>query len=98
MDRIDAKELAARVRDNPSRSRFELEIDGAAAIAEYRLDGAVITFTHTEVPPALQGGGIASALVRGALLAARERGLRVKATCSYVAAFLKRHPEFADLL
>lgn len=98
MDQIDAKDLAARVRDNPERRRYELEISDAMAFAEYRLDGAVVTFTHTETPPALQGRGVAAALVCGALLSARERGLKAKATCSYVAAYLKRHPEFSDLL
>ena len=96
MDQINANNLPARVRDNVERRRFELEIDGATAVAEYRLDGGVITFTHTETPPALQGRGVAAALVMGALTSARERRLKVQATCSYVAAYLKRHPEFLD--
>ncbi|WP_036287415.1 GNAT family N-acetyltransferase [Methylocystis sp. ATCC 49242] len=85
------------VRDNPARSRFELEIDGAIALAEYRVDDGVMTFFHTETPPALQGRGAASKLIHEALLTARERGLKVRATCSFVIAYLKRHPEFADL-
>lgn len=85
------------VRDNAARSRFELEIDGAIALAEYRVDDGVMTFFHTETPPALQGRGAASKLIHEALLTARERGLKVRATCSFVIAYLKRHPEFADL-
>lgn len=90
-----AKNLSASVRDNAAMNRFELEVDGHLAIAEYDLDGDVITFTHTEAPPALQGRGVASELIRGALLSARDKGLKARATCAYVVAYLQRHPEFA---
>jgi len=56
----------ATVRDNPALHRFELEAQGHTAVAYYRLAPGVITFTHTEVEPALRGRGIGSALVRGA--------------------------------
>jgi predicted GNAT family acetyltransferase len=85
------------VRHNPAECRFELEIDGALALAEYRLEDGVMTFTHTETPPSLQGRGAASRLIHGALLAARAQGLKVRATCSFVVAYLKRHREFADI-
>ncbi len=85
------------VRHNPAESRFELEIDGSLALAEYRLENGVITFFHTETPPALQGRGAASRLIHEALLSARARGLKVRATCSFVVAYLARHPEFKDL-
>jgi predicted GNAT family acetyltransferase len=87
----------APVRDNPAKSRFELEIGGSLALAEYRLDGDVVTFTHTETPLALRGRGAATKLIHGALLAVRERGLKARASCSFVAAYLQRHKEFADL-
>jgi uncharacterized protein len=86
------------VRDNPAESRFETSVDGITAFAEYRLDGDRITFTHTIVPKALEGRGIGSALVRAALGAARERGLKVVPRCSFVAAWMRRHPETQDLL
>lgn len=85
------------VRHNSAESRFELEIDGSLALAEYVLDGEVMTFTHTETPPALRGRGAASRLIHGALLSARAQGLKVRATCSFVLAYLKRHREFADI-
>lgn len=85
------------VRHNPAKCRFELEADGALALAEYRLENGVMTFTHTETPPALQGRGVASVLIHGALLAARAQGLKVAATCSFVVAYLERHREFADI-
>jgi len=86
------------VRDNPALHRFELDAEGHTAVAYYRLAPGVITFTHTEVEPALRGRGIGSALVRGALEAARGRGLKVAATCPFVSAYLGKHLEFADLL
>lgn len=88
---------SSEVRQNVPQNRFELEIDGALALAEYRLEDGVMTFTHTETPPALQGRGAATRLVHGALLAARAQGLKVKATCSFVVAYLKRNREFADI-
>ncbi len=86
------------VRDNPSKSRFELTIDGSTALADYVIRDGVMIFTHTETPPALQGRGVASRLIRGALLLARDQGRKVGATCSFVVAYLERHPEFSDLL
>jgi predicted GNAT family acetyltransferase len=89
---------SSAVRDNVAARRFELDADGALAVASYRLDGDTIAFTHTEVPPRLQGRGIASRLVRGALENARARGLRVRPLCSFVADYIRRHPEFQDLV
>lgn len=86
------------VRDNPALSRFELDADGVTAVANYRLAGGVMTFTHTEVPPHARGEGIASRLIAGALAAARTRGLKVVARCSFVRSYIDRHPEFRDLL
>jgi hypothetical protein len=86
------------VRDNPALYRFELDANGVTAVANYQIAGNVITFTHTEVPPQARGGGIASRLIAGALRAARERGLKVVARCSFVSAYLAKHPEFQDLV
>lgn len=55
-------------------------------------------FTHTGVPPAYEGQGIASALVKEGLAYARKEGYKVVPLCSFVAAYIKRHPEYADLL
>jgi predicted GNAT family acetyltransferase len=86
------------VRDNPALNRFELDLDGHMAMAYYQLAPGVITFRHTEVPPEMSGHGVGSQLVRGALEAARARGLKVVARCPFVAAYLAKHPEFNDLL
>lgn len=80
------------------RQCFETVVDGARSVCAYRLHGDTMVFTHTEVPPALQGRGIAAALVAAALAHAREQGLRVRPLCSYVAVYMRRHPETLDLL
>jgi predicted GNAT family acetyltransferase len=90
--------MPSAVRDNPALSRFELDADGVTAVANYRLDGRVITFTHTEVPPQARHGGIASRLTEGALAAARARGLKIVPRCSFVKAYVDKHPEVHDLL
>ena len=86
------------VRDNKALHRFEMDAGGEIAVAYYNLAPDVITFTHTEVPAALWGQGIGSRLVGGALEAARAQGLKVVARCSFVSAYLGRHPEFNDLV
>jgi uncharacterized protein len=86
------------VRDNPERHRFELDVDGQVAFSNYSRSGDVLTILHTEVPKALNGRGIGSALVRGELDIARVQGLKVVAKCPFVAAYLDKHPEYADLL
>jgi hypothetical protein len=86
------------VRHNISDSRFEVEIDGRLAVADYVVTDDQMIFTHTYVPPELRGRGVAEALVRPALEEARRTGRRVVAQCSYVARFLERHAEFRDLV
>jgi uncharacterized protein len=86
------------VRDNPSRHRFELDVEGSIAVANYQMSPGVITFTHTEVPRELSGRGVGSALIRGALELVRQRGLKVVAQCPFVRDFIAKHPEFSDLL
>lgn len=86
------------IRNNKAESRFEIDAGGDLAVAYYRLEPGAITFTHTETPYRLQGQGIASRLIRGALDAARAEGLKVVPRCSFVSAYLARHKEFNDLL
>jgi len=90
--------MANTVRDNAARHRFEFDVDGHLAFSNYRRDGATLTILHTEVPAALGGRGIGSALVRGLLDIARAQGLKVKPRCPFVAAYIDKHPEYADLL
>lgn len=86
------------VINNEGERRYELDAGGSVAIAAYREEGDTIAFTHTEVPEALEGQGIGSRLVRGALEDVRRRGLKARPLCSFVAGYMDRHPETQDLL
>ncbi len=85
------------VRDNAALSRFELDVEGAVAFANYRRVPGTVIITHTETPRALRGRGIASELVQGALELIRADGNKVVAGCGFVVDYLRRHPEFSDL-
>jgi uncharacterized protein len=82
------------VRHNPALSRYELDTEHGVAIAVYTKRGDRLIFTHTEVPPASEGRGIGSRLIRAALDDARHRGFKIVPACSFVAAFVARHPEY----
>jgi uncharacterized protein len=82
------------VRHDPDHSRFFLPLaDGDAELIYAPFSDDVLDLQHTEVPPSGQGHGIGDALVRAALAYAREQGMRVMATCPYVRAWLRKHPE-----
>ncbi|HEY8710638.1 MAG TPA: GNAT family N-acetyltransferase [Burkholderiaceae bacterium] len=78
--------------------RFQTVVEDHLCVVDYELDGGVMTITHTEVPPALEGRGIAAALIRAALAHARESDLKVRPLCSYARVYMQRHPETATLL
>lgn len=88
----------AGVIDNAQESRFELETGGATATAAYERAGDTIIFTHTVVPEALQGHGLGSQLIAAALNSARAQGLSVVPQCTFVAAYIEEHPDYADLV
>ena len=79
------------------QSRFEILIGEYVAELDYRLKDNVITFTHTGVPSELEGNGIGSIIVRAGLDYAREQGYKVVPLCSFVDAYMRRKPEYADL-
>lgn len=84
--------------NNKADRRFELVVDGHLAAAYYKLDGNVITFLHTEVPPELGGRGVGSKLVSGALDQVRTGGMKVITDCPFVKAWIGKHDEYKDLL
>jgi predicted GNAT family acetyltransferase len=86
------------IEHDPARGRFQTRLDGFLGVCDYRLEGDVMQMVHTEVDPALEGRGIAAALVEAAFAHARVEGLKVLPLCSYVRAWARRHPETADLL
>ncbi len=90
--------MSSMIHDNPEASRFELPVGELLAFVDYRRVGTVLTLTHAEVPPSLEGRGIGSQLVKGVLELIRARGETVIPRCSFVRRYLERHPEYADLL
>jgi predicted GNAT family acetyltransferase len=91
-------DLSTQVRDNPDRQRYELQLPEGLAYATYQQRGDVMVVNHSEVPPEVEGRGIGSALVRGVLDDLRRRGLKVLPLCGFVAAYIRRHNEYQDLL
>ncbi|QNA85879.1 N-acetyltransferase [Sphingomonas sp. So64.6b] len=88
----------AEIINNRAESRYELQEGGELAFAAYEQRGDVIIFTHTIVPRALEGRGIASQLISHALDDVRAQGLKIDPQCGFVAAYLNRHPKERDLL
>ena len=88
----------AEVRDNEKAHRFEMALEGGAvAVLDYRLDGTVMTLTHTGVPPEFEGRGIGARLVKGALDQIRDRGLKIVVRCWFADKFIERNPAYAAL-
>lgn len=79
------------------QSRFAILLDEYIAELTYRIKDEIITFTHTGVPRELEGNGIGSLIVRAGLDYAREQGYKVVPRCSFVASYMSRKPEYADL-
>ncbi len=87
------------VTDNPGQGQFEVRVDGAlVGKAVYEVSGERVIFIHTEVDPDQQGKGIAQELAKQALDAVRGSGRRVVAQCPFIASYIRRHAEYADLL
>ena len=86
------------VMNNEPRRRYELFVGDARAVAQYKIDGDVIHFTHTMVPREAEGQGVGSRLIKGALDDARSRGLHVDPICPFVRYFIQKHPEYQDLV
>lgn len=89
---------AYSVQQNLEAQRFEIAIDGAYAVAEYEFSNGLIRFTHTRVPSALKGLGLATALVEAGLKAAADNGWLVTPQCAFFAAYMRKHPETRGLL
>jgi predicted GNAT family acetyltransferase len=84
--------------NNKAQQRYELAVEGHIAATYYKVEGKIITFIHTEVPPELGGKGIGSKLIRGALDQVRADGLKVIAQCPFVKAFIEKNADYQDLL
>jgi predicted GNAT family acetyltransferase len=86
------------VTRNADRHQFEIAVDGKhAGLVQYVEDSGQRIFIHTEVDDAFAGQGLAGTLVREALDATRAEGLRIAATCPYVAKFLGKNHDWDDI-
>jgi len=90
--------MTVAVTHNEARQRFETTVDGQLCVADYQRRVDVLWMTHTVVPPAVCGRGVAAELVRVALAWAEAQGLQVEPACSYVEVYMRRHPETQKLL
>ena len=97
-DTADLRSDELPVIDNREAGRYELRVGDRLALAEYRPAGDALMLTHTEVPAELEGQGVGARLVRFALDDARARGLKVLPFCRFVAAFIRRHPDYLELV
>jgi predicted GNAT family acetyltransferase len=80
------------------QGRFQTQVEGRTCVADYELVDGVMVITHTEVPTALGGRGIAAKLTRALLAHASAAGLKVRPRCSYARVYMQRHPETLSLL
>ena len=80
-----------QIEHQPDRNRFATTVDGHVAELDYDREGDVLVITHTGVPAAIGGRGLAGALVQAAVDFARGAGLRVRPACSYAASWMDRH-------
>ena len=87
-----------QVKHDHARQRFVATLDGVQAELDYEQRGKVLALTHTGVPSAIGGRGVGGELVRSALDYARSKALKVVPACEYAAAYIERHPEYADLV
>lgn len=90
--------MSLDITQDTEHSRFSTVVDGHRCVIDYLLKDGVMTITHTGVPDAVGGRGIAAELTQFALESVRKSGLKVVPVCSYTAAYVRRHPEFADIL
>lgn len=86
------------VRHNSAQHRFEIDLGDGVAVAEYNRLSHALMFTHTEVPPAHEGKGVATRLIEASLALARREGLKVIPACAAYAHYFRKHPEARDLL
>jgi predicted GNAT family acetyltransferase len=91
--------MNTEVIHNEALHRYEILLDGVkVGHADYKVDGDVLVFDHTEVDPAQQGKNLAGILMRAALDDVRQRGLKMRPVCSYVVKFVERYDEYSDLV
>jgi predicted GNAT family acetyltransferase len=92
---IDVSKL--EVVHNSEKKRFEIQIGDQIAMVKYVMGSKEIIFTHTEVPEAFEGRGIAGKIAKAAIEYAKDQGMRIRPMCPYIAEYIKRHPEYQSI-
>lgn len=95
---MEQQQPHAQVRHDAATNRFVIQVGDHGGRIDYRMMDDKIAFLHTEVDPELEGQGVASQLAAAALDYARRENLRVLPYCPFVAAYIKRHPEYQELV
>jgi predicted GNAT family acetyltransferase len=90
--------LDPEIHDNAELKRYELPVDGEVAVVTYNLSAPNLMITETLVPERLEGQGIASRLAKHVFADARARDLLILPVCPFFSAYLKKHPEYADVV
>ncbi len=90
--------MASELRNNQTDHRYEMDEQGMTSWADYRLSGDRLYIDHVESPPALRGTGASGRLMAALAADARRQGLRITPICGFAAAWLRRSPEFGDLV
>ncbi len=90
--------MSGEVTDNRARNRFELVVDGVTAHIDYERKPDPIVLIHTIVPKEIGGRGVGTQIIKSALDMIRAEGIKMVPQCPFVAAFLKKHPEYNDLV
>lgn len=90
--------MTGAVRNNTTRSRFELDVDGMTAYVTYHEERGAVSLDHTVVPDELGGRGVGSALARGTLNLLQQEGRKIIPRCSFIASFIEKHPAYRTLI
>ena len=90
--------MALTVTNNLNQQQFEVQVEGELAVLQYRFHDKLLWLMHTEVPEKIEGHGVASALAYAAFEWAKATDINVKVICPFVAVYLKRHPEYNDIV
>lgn len=90
--------MSLEITQDSQHNRFTAFVDGHRCVIDYLLNDGVMKITHTGVPDAVGGRGIAAEMTKFALDTARRDGLKVVPICSYTVAYVRRHPEYSDIL
>jgi predicted GNAT family acetyltransferase len=96
--RVSIDDAEVSVTIDVEQRRFEMGVNGAVGFITLQMRDDVLSLLHTEVAASLRGKGVGGALARAALDYARQKGLQVEPYCPFVSAYIRRHPEYRDVI